>query len=111
MRNISNLQSRLKYSTDRDTRGVTATRPNQSLQEHNLPVSDAAPYRRYERHGGHGTEGGHGADRRTRFSGDRRNYSPGKARTSMLVEFRNGRDRRKISQRGSEVVSRIDEKA
>ncbi len=110
MRNIGNLQSRLRYLTDRDAHGVAKTRPNPPVEERNLPVSDAAEYRRYERHGNNGGTGSKKAERRNRLSNDRRNYEAGKVSTSMMVEFRNGRDRRRTTQRGNEIVTRIDEK-
>lgn len=112
MRSIGKLPNRLVFVSDSDAKGDSVARPNRTMPVHDEPVSDAHPYRRYERHGDRASVAANlRAERRKRVSGDRRRHGLENGHTTMLVEFRNGRDRRRTRQFGSEIVSRIDEKA
>lgn len=112
MRSIGKLSHRLSIVSERDAKGDSVTRPNRSTVVHDEPVSDAHPYRRYERHSERASAAANGRmERRNRLSGDRRRYVLENGRNSMPVEFRIGRDRRRTRQLGSEIVLRIDEKA
>lgn len=115
MRYVSNLPLRRNIVDGSIVDGsivkvVAGIRPTKS--EIVRSQSEIEQYKRYERPQRPNRMGNQSeTERRTVSPEDRRKVSLRVSQQTMLVEFRSGRNRRRHSQRGSDIVVHIDEKA